>query len=155
MDYSIIPFENGMEKEIARLVKKVYDEFVAQDYSKEGNDFFYDFVKPENFVSRVEQNQNRILCAVHSSVIVGLIEIRDQNQISLLFVDSNCQKKGIAKKLYAQTLKLLKEENPHIKTVHVHASPFSIPAYKKLGFNADGEIQEHIGIKYLPMTAHL
>ena len=34
---------------------------------------------------------------------------------------------------------------------YVHASPYSIPVYKKMGFIETGNMMEENGIKYLPM----
>jgi len=38
-----------------------------------------------------------------------------------------------------------------IERIYVHASPFSIPIYRKLGFYETDIMQEENGIRYLPM----
>jgi len=143
-------FQNGQEEMIYNLIKRVYDEFVALDYSEEGNNFFYDWIKPSNITKR-QINQKNIIIATIDSEIIGMIEVRENRYISLLFVEKNYHGQGIAKKLFLELLKLCKQRNPGIDKFYVHASPFSIPVYRKLGFVETDEMQEEFGIKYLPM----
>jgi predicted GNAT family N-acyltransferase len=143
-------YRDGQEIMIHQLIKKVYDEFVSMDYSKEGNRFFYDWIEPDKIAER-QKNQRNILTAMMDSKIVGMIEIRDNNTISLLFVDKVYQGQGIAKKLFQESLKNCIQKDANLDKFYVHASPFSIPVYKKLGFVETDNMQEENGIKYLPM----
>ncbi|MCX6233900.1 MAG: GNAT family N-acetyltransferase [Bacteroidetes bacterium] len=143
-------YRDGQEIMIQQLIKKVYDEFVSMDYSKEGNRFFYDWIKPHKIAER-QKNQRTILTAMMDSKIVGMIEIRDNNTISLLFIDKAYQGQGIAKKLFQESLKNCIQKDSNLDKFYVHASPFSIPVYKKLGFIETDNMQEENGIKYLPM----
>jgi GNAT superfamily N-acetyltransferase len=146
----IARYQNGQEISIYQLIKKVYDEFVSPDYTEEGNMFFYDWINPQKIAER-QQNQRNILVATIDSEIVGMIEIRDNNRISLLFVDKLYQGQGIARKLFQQSLKNCMQKDSNLDKFYVHASPFSIPVYKKLGFIETDYMQEKFGIKYLPM----
>jgi predicted GNAT family N-acyltransferase len=137
----------GQELLIQQLIRKVFDEFVATDYCEEGNRFFYDWIEP----SRITARQKNILLAMCESKIVDMIEIRDNNWISLLFVDKEYQRQGIAKKLIQKSLRNSIQKDADLDKFYVHASPFSIPIYKKLGFIETSEMQEKNGIKYLPM----
>ncbi len=148
---AISSFQKGEEIEIFEFIKRVYDEFVSSDYTDEGNMFFYNFISAENIAERFDKNKNIILTAKHKGKIVGMIEIRGTNQISLLFVDKSFQGQGIAKKLFAEALRQCINTDVTLKTFYVHASPFSIPIYQKLRFTKTAEIQEVNGIKYLPM----
>ncbi len=147
-------FQNGQEKQISRLIKQVYDEFVSPDYSTEGNQFFYDWIDPLKIAER-QKGQRNILVALSGPEMVGVIEIRNNNTVSLLFVDKEYQRQGIAKRLFNEALKDCVQRNPTLKKVFVHASPFSIPIYKKLGFQETAPIQIENGIKYLPMQKEL
>jgi len=146
----ITKYKNGQEVAINRLIKKVYDEFVAIDYTDEGNSFFYDWIEPSKIAER-QHNQRTILLAMVGSMIIGIIEIRDNNRISLLFVDKEFQGNGIAKKLFRESLKACIQKDPNLDKFYVYASPFSIPIYKKLGFCETDIMQEKFGMKYLPM----
>jgi GNAT superfamily N-acetyltransferase len=143
-------YQSGQEIMIYQLIKKVYDEFVSIDYSNEGNRFFYEWIKPSKIAER-QRNQINIWIAFIDSKLVGMIEIRDNKYISLLFVDKEYQGKGIAKKLFEKSLKEIIRRDPKLDKFYVHASPYSIPIYKKMGFIETDDMQEENGMKYLPM----
>jgi predicted GNAT family N-acyltransferase len=143
-------YQSGQETMIHQLIKRVYDEFVAVDYCEEGNRFFYDWIQPSKIAERQRSGRNIWVARVQSDLI-GVIETRENKYISLLFVDKTYQGKGIAKKLLDKALKEIIRRVPDTDTVLVHASPFSIPVYEKLGFVATDSMQEENGIKYLPM----
>lgn len=151
----IFEFKKGDGFDINELIKKVYDEFVSIDYTEEGNKFFYNFIQAENFVDRYEKSNNIILIAKQAGKTIGIIEIRSNNQISLLFVDKLYHGQGIARKLFDDALKRCKLRNKNIDKFYVHASPFSIPVYERLGFYKTDEMKEDFGLKYLPMEMDL
>ncbi|MBN2612374.1 MAG: GNAT family N-acetyltransferase [Bacteroidales bacterium] len=143
-------YQKGQETEIYQLIKRVYDEFVSYEYTMEGNQFFYDWIQPDKIAQRQAENRN-MLTATSGIKIVGVIEIRDNNRISLLFVDKEYQGQGIAKRLFHESLKFLIQNDSAPGKFYVHASPCSIPIYKKLGFIETESLQENHGIKYMPM----
>jgi len=150
MDFNITQYRKGQEKAISSLVKKVYDEFVAPDYTEQGNQFFYNWIDPENIAQR-QQEEISLFVATISEKIVGMIEIRDKNHISLLFVDTAYQRKGIANELLKSALNNCRLNDKSLDKFYVHASPFSVPIYERLGFKATSEMKEEKGITYLPM----
>lgn len=143
-------FSPGQERAVYRLIRKVYDEFVAVDYIEAGNLFFYDWIEPEAIAAR-QLNGVNILLAKAGSKVAGMIEMRENNTVSLLFVDKTYQGKGIARKLLDQAIAMCLQREPKPAEIYVHASPFSIPVYQSLGFKATDVMQEQHGIKYLPM----
>lgn len=147
---SIFPYKPGDETFINRLIREVYDEFVATDYSDAGNMFFYDWIEPSKIAQR-QRIGRTIWIARDGDKMVGVIEIRDNKYISLLFVLKEYQGRGIAKNLFITALKNCQLKDPELKIFHVHASPYSIPIYEKLGFRSAGKMLEEHGIKYLPM----
>lgn len=143
-------YQAGQEIAIHQLIKRVYDEFVSIDYSDEGNNFFYDWIQPSKIAER-QKSQSNLFVAFADSKLVGMIEIRDNKYISLLFVDKEYQGRGIAKRLFHEALKTCIQRDSTLDKFYVHASPFSIPVYMKLGFVAANVMQIQFGIKYLPM----
>jgi GNAT superfamily N-acetyltransferase len=143
-------YQPGQEVAISDFIRRVYDEFVAGDYSEEGNRVFYDWIEPSKMADR-QRRQNTLLVAMVDSEIVGMVEMRDRNIISLLFVDKRCQGRGIARRLIERSLHNCLGADPRVDRLCVHASPFSIPIYRKLGFVETDVMQEQFGIKYLPM----
>jgi GNAT superfamily N-acetyltransferase len=143
-------YRSGQETMIYQLIKKVYDEFVSIDYSEKGNEFFNNWIHPSKIAER-QLNQLNIWVAFIDSILVGMIEIRDNKFISLLFVDKKYQGLGVAKRLFEEALKEITHRDPTLDKFYVHASPFSISIYKKMGFTETDIMQEENGIKYLPM----
>lgn len=143
-------YQKGEEVAIFKLIKKVYDEFVACDYSEEGNRFFYDWIDPLKMAER-QKNERNIWVAKDLDEITGMIEIRDNNRISLLFVDKEYQQQGIASKLFSIALESCMKKDSELNLFYVHASPFSMPIYKRMGFVETDKMQEKMGIKFLPM----
>jgi GNAT superfamily N-acetyltransferase len=147
-------YQKGQETAIYQLIKRGYDEFVAVDCSEKGNRFFYDWIQPEKIAER-QKDQINIWVAISDSKIIGMIGIRENKYISLLFVDKEYQGHGIAKRLFNESLKTCLQRDPSLRIFYVHASPFSIPVYRKLGFIETAEMQEENGIKYLPMEMNI
>lgn len=154
MEISIQLFRTGTEEKLSELIKEVYDEFVAADYSHSGNSHFYEWIRPENIAKRQEA-QNNIYVAFAGGELAGMLETRDNQQISLLFVKKEFQNKGIAKRLLTKAVETCKERKPAIEEIYVHASPFSIPVYQKFGFIETSPMKEENGIIYLPMKLPL
>lgn len=107
-----------------------------------------------NQLKRQAENRS-IYIAKIGLELVGIIEIRENNRISLLFVDKEYQGLGIAKKLFQAALIECKKRNEKLDRFYVHASPFSVPVYKKLGFVETDKMQENHGIKYLSMEMRI
>jgi len=147
-------YKKGEEEEVSLLIQTVYNEFVSIDYSDEGNKFFNEWIEPAKIADR-QKSQINILVAFVDSQLVGMIEIRENKYISLLFVDKNYQRQGIAKSLFEESLKRSIDRDPTIDMFYVHASPFSIPIYKRLGFVETDDMQEQFGIKYMPMKNNI
>jgi len=140
----------GQEEMIYKLIKKVYDEYVSIDYGEKGNAFFYDWIQPFKIAERQLKRIN-IWLAFKDSELAGMIEIRNNKFISLLFVDKLYQGQGIAKRLFKESLKEIMQREPGLDKFYVHASPYSIPIYRKMGFIETDTMCEENGIKYLPM----
>lgn len=143
-------YKNGQEIMIYYLIKRVYDEFVAIDYSEEGNQFFYNWIQPAKIAER-QSNQINIWVAVKGLELIGMIEIRDNKYISLLFVEKEYQGQGVAKRLFDEALKEIIRRDSKLDKFYVHASPYSMPIYKKMGFVETDNMQEENGMKYVPM----
>jgi GNAT superfamily N-acetyltransferase len=150
----ILKYSNGLENEISQFIKRVYDEFVANDYSEEGNNYFYDWIEASRIFER-QQKGGSLLLAFIDLKIVGIIETRDINHISLLFVDKEYQGQGIARKLFYESILHCIRNGSNPEIFYVHASPYSVPIYKKLGFTETDKMQVQNGIKYLPMEIAL
>jgi GNAT superfamily N-acetyltransferase len=151
MDEIIIAaFERGEEFPIFKLIKTVFDEFVAPDYSPAGNAFFYAYIDPAKLTQRISEG-NIVLTAKAAGAIVGAIEVREANHICLLFVDKARQGQGIAKKLVERAGAICREKDTALRCFEVNASPYSEKIYAKMGFRKTANMQNVNGLKFVPM----
>ena len=139
----------------SELVINVFDEFVGKDYSEEGNKTFKEFLEPGKILDRWNNKTSIIYAAKKEDDIVGILEIKNKNHISLFFVKKDFHKLGIGKKLFYNYLNFLKQSNEGIEKITVNSSFYAEKIYSKLGFIRTDEIQEKNGIKYIPMEYRL
>jgi len=143
--------ETGEEAAVCDLVVRVFNKFVAPCYSAEGIQRFLTSSSPERLRKRIQRG-DLVLIALDKNTIIGVIEIRNSNHISRLFVDENYQGKDIARKLFHRALTTCLDRSPLISEITVNSSPNAVPAYEALGFQQTGP--EHIGdgIRSIPMV---
>ncbi len=140
----------GEEQAVCDLVRKVFSEFVAPQYSDEGVVEFLSYADARSMARRV-QSDHTVLLAEIDGELVGVIETRNFRHISLLFVSREYQRRGIARRLIMKALKIARIANPGLSSLTVKSSPNAVGAYEALGFKGEGpEIQES-GIRFLPM----
>ena len=151
MDIQYRHIKRGEESAVAALVEAVFMAHVAPLYTPEGVEEFLGYAEVSEFTRRL-QREHVILVAETDVQIVGMIEIREQRHISLLFVAGAYQRRGIATELLARAIQLCRRVNPDLTALTVHASPNAVPIYRRLGFAASAEEQVVHGIRYTPMT---
>ncbi|WP_101773334.1 GNAT family N-acetyltransferase [Peptostreptococcus faecalis] len=132
------------------LVSIVFDEYVAPTYSKEGVQFFKEIIKTESYIRYVEDEGYVLWGCFYGDKIVGVIGVRAPFHISLLFVDKDFHKRGIAKKLFVHVLNFYKVSE-NVNKVTVNSSPYAISMYHRLGFTDTGREQVTNGIRFTPM----
>jgi len=139
-------------KQALDLVNRVFSEFVAVDYSEQGNKSFNDYlkIKYDEVANDVHTGHKKILGYYENGEIIGVIATRDKTHIALMFVDKQHHKKGIAKRLY-DTILFELQNNPDVKRITVNSSLYAVPVYERLGFVKTDEQQEKNGIIYMPM----
>lgn len=132
------------------LVRNVFDSCVAPDYSKEGNLKYYSFVNP-GFIANWKKEGRICLAAKAGAKIVGIIDVKETNHLTMFFVSTAFQNKGIGRKLLQEAIIKCKAINPGLAYFEVNSSPFAVKIYEKLGFVKQSEEQEQFGIRYTPM----
>jgi GNAT superfamily N-acetyltransferase len=95
------------------------------------------------------------LIALGGDDIIGVIEIKNSNYISRLFVDENYQRKGIARELIHRVVTRCLDRSPLIFEITVNSSPNAVPAYQAFGFQQTGPENIGGGIRYIPMVLKL
>lgn len=92
--------------------------------------------------------------ALDGGYMAGMITVRSNSHISLLFVDAEYHKRGIGRALMNHLCGYLKNELG-IRRVTVNASPYGVGFYHKLGFRDLKPEQESEGIRYTPMELYV
>ena len=140
---------------VSNMINNVFDEFVGIDYSENGKKTFKDYITPKNILERLNKNISHFYVAKYIDEIIGILEIKNKDHISLFFVKKEYHGKGFGKILFDNYIKILKQDNNGIKVMTVNSSFFAEKIYSKLGFIKIDEIQERDGIKYIPMEYKL
>ena len=144
----------GEETRVCDLVSLVFNEFVAPLYAQEGVQEFSKYVNPVLLWKRSQEN-HFVLVATAQDKIVGMIEIRDYNHVSLLFVNKLFQQRGISKKLLGKALEICLQQEPKLAEMSVNSSPNAVQVYEKLGFYQKSPEQIKNGIRFVPMVLEL
>ena len=139
-------------KPALELVNKVFTEFVAIDYSEQGKETFTSYLenKYEEVAADIHAGNKKLWGYYKEDKIVGVIGTRNTTHISLMFVDKNYHRQGIATQLFNTVISGL-IINPDNKEITVNSSPYAVKVYEHLGFSKTDEQQEKDGIIFVPM----
>jgi GNAT superfamily N-acetyltransferase len=133
------------------MIRDVFMEFEAPEYTAEGIDEFLRFLEPDEIMAMLDEGKMRIwICnhtetATEADTVVGAIAA-GKNHIYLLFVDKKHHRKGIAKRLLEIMI-----DNYKPTEITVNSSPYAIVIYQKLGFTKTKPEQTENGIRFTPM----
>jgi predicted GNAT family N-acyltransferase len=136
---------------VSNMINNTFDEFVGKDYTEEGNNTFKDYIKPQNISDRLNDKSSQFFIARNGNEIIGILEIKNKDHITLFFIEKEFHGKGIGKKLFKYYLSITKNNDPGIKMITVNSSIYAEKIYSRLGFTKTSEIQEKDGMKYIPM----
>jgi GNAT superfamily N-acetyltransferase len=145
------PMQPGQEAAVCELILRVFDQFVAPGCTAEGEAEFRRYVEPEALAERAQAG-HLVLVAVAGDEIVGAIEMRGCEHLSLLFVDPRYHGRGIGRALWTQALERCRQLKPDLQRISVNSSTYAVPFYRALGFRPDGPEQVRDGIRFVPMT---
>lgn len=152
--YSINRAQKEQWDEATEMAFKVFLKYEAQDYGREGTQKFVEFLTNVNLHKLFLQGLYRVYVATIDGKIIGIISLRNGNHISLLFVDEKYHRMGIGRELIKTFQDDLLKHSQY-ETMTVHASPYGVPFYKKLGFVETDTEQTVDGIIYTPMEMYL
>ncbi len=140
----------GDEAGVVDLVLRIFSEFVAPQFSQEGIAEFKKFVSADALADRLRTG-NIFLIAESGKEIIGVIEMRENSHIALLFVEKSRQRRGIAKELVRKSIEICRNRNPEIQKITVNSSPNAFIAYQKIGFVSVENEKIKDGIRFIPM----
>ncbi len=136
---------------LSAFVGQVFMESVAPKYQRQGVTAFLKYVTPRQVKKRMNAEDDFFLMAKENDRIVGMIEMREWNHITLLFVEKEMRNEGVGKALIKAAIERIIDEGKEINTLNVNVVPGAESAYEAMGFSALGDKTEKIGIIYTPM----
>lgn len=148
------PMEPADAEAVSRLIVEVFTEAIGPEYTDEGRAEFLRHVQPHELVERARSN-HFVLVATAGGRPVGVIDLRDNDHVSLLFVDARHQRRGIARELLARALAVARPARPDLDRVTVNTSRSGVAAYERLGFRQTGPERTVNGIVFIPMAHRL
>lgn len=147
----ICKLDVGRLDKAIELVRKVFDECDAEDYSPIGIQTFRHFVRRENIFQMFQNGEMVFWGAYVKNDLVGVIAMRNGFHISLLFVQPDYQRQGIAKRLVRCGIAYCMEQNPKLSHITVNSSPKGKKAYEAMGFYGLSPEQIKDGMRFTPM----
>ena len=148
------PMEPADADAVSRLILDSFNDFIATEYSDDGRAEFMRHVQPDALVERSRSN-HIVLVAMAGERPAGVIELRGNHHVSLLFVDRRSQRHGVARELLARALAVARPSRPGLDRVTVNSSRFGVPIYERLGFRQTGPERSVNGIVFIPMAHQL
>ncbi len=128
-------------------LSKLSNSLLSFIFEKNAPQWFVDELSVKSFEDRIADDVYEDFVYIMDKKIVGILTIKDKNQIFHLFVDAKYHKRGIAKKLWEFT-----KTNYKIKNMKVNASLYAIKIYESFGFIKSGEEKFFKELKYQPMV---
>ncbi len=152
--FTIRPMRKGEEPDISALVRRVFDEHIAPLYPPEGIAEVRRYVTPDHIGARADKDHLILLVSTQRE-LVGVIEIRRCQHVSLFFVETRYQGQGIGRNLMNRAIATCRSHRPDIGSISVNSSPNAQSVYERLGFVATESIQAVHGISFVPMRLDL
>lgn len=154
-----LPYEIRFAKpeeweEAMGLTWKTFLEFEGNDYPPEGIRSFEDFITDSGLKRMYMMGLYQMIAAFDKGRMIGMITLRNEVHISLLFVDKRYHRKGVGRALIFAMADYVKKEIG--KTgLTVNASPYGVGFYHRLGFCDIGPKKQQDGIIFTPMAYKL
>lgn len=146
----------GEAEELARLVMRAFDEFVAPDLPEGGRDHFNDYASRARLGAPERQRDTVVAVSEGRPVGVGRIGRRNEvPHIDLLFVEKEMHGQGVGRGIVGRLLEMARRNDPAAERVTVNATRYAVPFYTRLGFSPSGEERTLGGIISTPMEIGL
>lgn len=132
------------------LVWKTFLEFEAADYPAEGIRSFEDFITDTGLKRMFAMGTYQMMLAFQGEQIIGVISLRNQMHISLLFVDKHFHRRGVGRALVRRMAEYVKNELGENRLT-VNSSPYGVDFYHRVGFRDLESQKQQDGIIFTPM----
>lgn len=136
------------------LAWRVFLKFVAPGYCEQGVSSFRDFVTDNTLYRMFMTGSYRLYGAFDAGRLIGMITLRGEQHISLLFVDEKYQRQGVGAALIDIAGQFACGK-PGEGRLTVNAAPEAVGFYHRVGFLDMDTEQLADGIRYVPMQFFL
>ena len=137
-------------EDASALALRVFDEFVATQFSDEGQQEFHRYASPSAIRERTRAGC-LTFAAQRDGRLIGMLHLRDGEHIGMLFVEGDSQRQGIGRSLIGAATEYVGARQPPVRVLTVASTPNAIEAYRKLGFVSFGSEQVLKGIRFVSM----
>lgn len=139
---------------VSVLVNSVFDTYIAPQYTPQGKSEFRKYTESEAFLERIDQG-HFVIIAVREDVLIGMIEMRENNHVSLLFVAEAFQRQGVSRVLLEEATTHARSLGAELERITVNSSRYGVPVYEALGFRQTGPERTVNGIAFIPLAKRL
>ena len=136
------------------LAWRTFMQFEACDCTPEGIESFQDFITDEVLHKMFMLGSYQLFGAYDNGRMVGMISLRNETHISLLFVDGQYHRLGIGRGLVEYVSRYVLTEEGH-DSITVDAALYATGFYHRLGFVDTDRQQTRDGIRYTPMARRI
>lgn len=147
---SIRPAYRSEWDDAMALAWRTFLQFEAQDYTPAGVESFLDFITDTVLYRMFVLGSYQLFGAYDNGRMIGMLSLRGETHISLLFVDEKYHRRGIGRGLIDYVSRYVLIEEGH-GSITVNAAPYATGFYHRLGFVDTGAEQASDGIRYTPM----
>lgn len=156
---SEIPYEVRWAKEdewkpAMVMIWKTFLKYEGADYSEEGIKNFFEFITDDGLYRAFLSGRYQMMVALDDGRVIGAGSIRNNNHLSLLFVDEDYQNRGVGTALMSRLCDYLREEGGE-ELMSLQAAPYAVDFYQKLGFRVVRPEEEFSGIRVTSMEKNL
>lgn len=144
-------FEPADADAVSAMVRQVFDEHVAPSFEPEGIAEMHSHLSPLAIAERA--TTHRTFVAWQGQQAVGVVEVRDTDHVSMLFVRTSHMGLGIATALMVRAVEAGQAAGRSKMTVNSSLNAQSF--YERLGFVTASEPQRADGFAFVPMEKEL
>jgi len=150
MDLGIREASPPDAKCISDLIRKVFMDSLAHQFTPDGGRVFLSFIEPGNLSGLLGGHLFGYIAEV-SGEVVGVILFKDPALISLFFVSGLYRGRGVGTALLGEGILSLKRRDPRLPRIRVNSVPSAVGTYERLGFRTAGKERVVEGIRFIPM----
>lgn len=136
------------------LAFRVFLKYESKEYGQEGTDSFAEFLTSPELEKLFYAGKYIVYVAVMDGELIGMGSLRSGNHLSLLFVNGEYHRNGVATEIIRMLQDYLLRETEYA-TMTVNAAPYGVPFYEAIGFQSLGDFEETDNITYMPMELYL